>query len=179
MEISKIIETNRLYIAALLVAIGVAARLVPHEPNFAPVAALVLVTGVLLGRRYALGVALSIMMMSDMILGLYSSVAFTWAAIASIALLGGYIKKHGLLGRVVVGGIGASVLFFIVSNFGVWISSGMYAHSIAGLVDCYVMALPFFRATLASDLVFTASFFSLLAAAEYSYRSYYTQKSVV
>ena len=73
--------------------------------------------------------------------------------------------------RVLGGAIGASILFFIISNFGVWLSDPDYPLTWSGLVLCYEMAIPFFRNTLASDLLYTGAFFGLM---EWAKRSSYS-----
>lgn len=170
MEISKIINKRSLLIAVLLVALGVGFRLLPHEANFAPIAAIALMSGALLGRKYALAVLLSIMVISDLIIGTYSSMLFTWSAFALIALYGTMFKNSSFTKRVFVGSLGSASLFFIVSNFGVWVSSGMYAHTIAGFVNCYAMAIPFFRATLVSDFVYSGALFGIAILATKTHR---------
>src|SRR5690606_41641949 len=84
-------------------------------------------------------------------------IEWTWLGFGLIVALGIGIKKLPLAWRIPVGAIGTSSVFFIVSNFGTWISSGMYSLDLAGLAQCYTMALPSFRATILSDLVLTAS----------------------
>jgi hypothetical protein len=64
----------------------------------------------------------------------------------------------------------SGMVFFIVSNFGVWVTSGMYAHTLDGLLECYVMALPFFRTSLMADLFYSAVLFGLYAAAVHAVR---------
>ena len=170
MEISKIINKRTLLITALLVALGVGSRLIPHEANFAPIAAIALMSGALLGRKYALGVLLLIMAISDLVIGTYSSMLFTWSAFALIALYGTMFKNASFTKRVVIGSLGSASIFFVVSNFGVWVSSGMYAHTLAGLANCYIMAVPFFRATFVSDFAYSGALFGVAILATRTYR---------
>lgn len=160
-----------LKIAVLLILFGVLMRVVPHEPNFAPISAIALLSGAYLGKKYALFVPLAIMFISDIFLGFYGSMAFTWLAFALIAVYGMLFKNAGFMPRVVFGGIGSSLLFFVVSNFGVWIVGGLYPPTLAGLVNCYYMALPFLRATFLSDVMYSAVFFGIAAIAVWSYRT--------
>lgn len=162
MEISSTLKNPKLIITILLIVIGVIFRLIPHEANFAPVAALSLAAGAILGRKYAIIVPLSIMAISDAFIGFYNTVLFTWSAFILIALFGTAFKNSSFAKRALVGSLGASIIFFVVSNLGVWISSGMYTHTLQGLVQCFYMALPFLRATLLSDLFFSVVTFSAL-----------------
>lgn len=163
MEISKIINSKTLQIALLLITFGVVFRLLPHEANFAPVAAIALLGGAMLGRKYALFVPLAILLISDMVLGFYSSLVFTWLAFILIATYGMLFRKSSFTKRVILGGVGSASIFFIVSNFGVWAISGMYPLTLAGLAESYFMAVPFFRATLVSDLVYSGVLFGAAA----------------
>ena len=168
MEIRKPIPVNiSLLIGAALVVLGVALRLVPHVPNFAPIGAIALFGGAILGWRYALWLPLSAMMLSDLIIGFYPGIEFTWASFLMIAVVGLALKNKGLLTKIGIGGLSSATIFFVVSNFGVWVSSGMYTHTLTGFINCYVMALPFFRATLMSDLFYGAVLFGLQAVAVY------------
>ncbi len=163
MEVSKTINYKIILLITGLIAFGVIFRLLPHEANFAPVAAIALLSGALLGRKYALLVPLAILLISDAILGFYSSFIFTWIGFSLIALYGMLFSKASFTKRVLLGGAGSAVIFFVVSNIGVWLAGQMYPLTIAGLVDCFYMALPFFRATIVSDLVYSGVLFGAVA----------------
>lgn len=157
--------TVNILLAVCLVLIVIGLRLAPHPANFAPVAAAAIFGGALLPRRYALSVPLGAMIISDLIIGLHPLVAVTWGSFGLIALAsnrwlhGGNLKKGALLT------LGSSVFFFVVTNFAVWVQSGMYAHTWSGLVRCYTMALPFFRNTILGDVFYTAALFLVYAMA--------------
>ena len=98
------------------------------------------------------------MFLSDIFLGFHKTIPFVYLSFIIIALIGGLIKTNkwqSLLKASLV----SSILFFLITNFGVWATSGMYAHTWAGLIRCYELALPFFRNTLMSDIVYTAVLF--------------------
>jgi len=158
----------QLIIAVILITLGAASRLLPHEANFAPIGAIALFGGAMLGWKYALWLPLGAMIISDVFIGFYSGIGFTWAAFLLIAAFGMTLRRAGLGKKVVLGGLASAIIFFIVSNFGVWVSSGMYAQTLAGLVQCYTMALPFFRMTLLSDLFYSGVLFGLQAFAVYA-----------
>lgn len=160
-------------IALALIAAAVSLRLLPHPANFAPVAAVAIFGGAVLPLRAAVGVPLAAMMLSDAVIGFYDIMPVTWVCYALIALAsslwlrGDWQRAAGWSRRGLVRGatvtLGASVFFFVVTNFAVWVASGMYAHTTAGLVQCYYMALPFFRGTLASDVIYTTSLFGVFS----------------
>jgi hypothetical protein len=160
---------NNMRLAALVTAILMAAtfRLLPHPPNFSPIAAMALFGGAFMPRK-ALGilVPLAAMLLSDLVLGFHASMPFVYAAVALTSVLGWWLATNRTLGRVGIAAVLASVLFFLVTNFGVWASQDMYPHTLAGLGACFVAALPFFQNTLAGDLVFTALLFGGFALLE-------------
>lgn len=156
---------RQIAIAVALVTFGVIMRLVPHPANFAPVGAIALFGGATFGKRYGWWLPVVVMMLSDLYLGFYSSMPFTWAAYALIGLIGVSMKHWHSWWRVPVGSMAGSLTFFAVSNFGVWVSGGLYAHTWSGLAQCFTLALPFFRPTAVSDLVFSGIFFSVYALA--------------
>lgn len=164
MEIRKTAINTQMIIAIGLVIIGVMLRLVPHIPNFAPVGAIALFGGALLNWRLALWLPLGVMMLSDMVLGGYPGIEFTWAGFLLVVLWGMMFRRRRFLSRVTIGAIGSSGIFFVVSNFGVWVASGMYAHTASGLAECYVLALPFYTATLLADMTYAAVFFGVYEA---------------
>lgn len=166
MEVPKTINKHGVAVGiGLLLFLAIVWRLTPHVPNFAPVSAVALLVSTTLGWRQSLLAVLVIMGISDSILGGYAGIEWTWLGFGLITLLGYSIRHIPLSWRIPVGAFGASSIFFIVSNFGTWIASGMYSLDLSGLLQCYTMALPFLKATALSDLVFTATF---LAANEFA-----------
>lgn len=152
---------NTIIIAAILIALGVIARVVPHEANFAPIAAMALFGAVYLRPKYALIVPLVALIASDMVLG-FDSVASrlsVYGAFVVIGLIGLAIRRHKTLATVVGGTIAGSVVFYLVTNL-VWIYPPvMYSHDLAGQLASYYNALPFFRATLLGDLFYVGLLF--------------------
>ena len=156
--------SKRAVLALALVVIGVILRILPHTANFAPVGAIALFAGAILSLRIALWLPLAIMVISDLIIGLHPLVGFTWGAFGLITLIGIALRKSSNWLRIPLGALASSLLFFVISNFGVWVEGKLYPHTWQGLSDCFIMALPFFRTTLASDLLFSALFFGFYAA---------------
>lgn len=163
-------EKTTLPIALLLLVIATILRVYPHEPNVTPFFAVSVLVGFILGRDRALlsGVLAALMMVvSDVALGTHESMPFVYAGIAMAALVGSYgsafVPVRGAkgakswLGRIVGAFLisaTASALFFVVSNVGVWLVGGLYPRTLAGLVECFVMAIPFFTKSLTADLTF-------------------------
>ena len=152
-----------IFIALALIAIAVLLRVLPHPPNFAPVAAVALFGGAVLPRKYGLITPVAAMVVSDLVIGLHSLVLVTWGTYALIALAGSYWLKKGSVPLGAFLAVSSSVFFFLVSNFAVWVEGKLYPHTFAGLGRCFELALPFFRNTFLSDIVYTAGLFGLYA----------------
>ena len=148
-------------IALGLVFLGVVARLLPHPANVAPVGAIALFGGTMLGKRIGWWLPVLIMAVSDLFLGFYNSMPFTWFGFLLVGLLGLSFKSWHSWVRVPVGALAGASIFFLVSNFGVWLVGGLYPHTWAGLGSCYTLAVPFFRATIIGDMLYATAFFGL------------------
>jgi hypothetical protein len=148
-------------LALSLIIIGIALRVIPHTANFAPVGAIALFAGAVLSFRTALWLPLVIMVISDLIVGLHPTVAFTWGGFMLVGLLGATLHNQRNLVRIPLGAIGGALIFYIVSNFGVWLEGRLYPATWQGLADCYFMALPFLRISLLADLGFSTLLFGL------------------
>jgi hypothetical protein len=136
-----------------------------HFLNFTPVAAALLFFGARQPRT-RIWIPVGLLALSDVLLNLHYGYKFTpdffvtIAWYAAIALLGhAVLNKEAKPLRIGAASLVASVSFFLISNFMVWIVWDMYAKTFRGLATCYVAALPFFRNTVAGDLVFSAAFF--------------------
>jgi len=163
-------SNNAARILVILIAIVAAAalRLVPHPPNFTPIGAMALFSGAMLGRRgvIALAAPLGALLLSDAILGFYPGMAVNYLAVGLIVLLGSRALREVAPLRLLGSALAASILFFVVSNLGVWAMSGMYPLTAAGLAACFVAAIPFFQNTLAGDLFYSALLFGGFALLE-------------
>lgn len=154
-------QNFNLAVASALIVLAVVLRVLPHAANFAPVAAVAIFGGAILPRRLAIAVPLLAMMASDLVIGLHPLIPLTWGCYALFALASSMTLRGGSLKRGIGLTFGSSLFFFAVTNFGVWLTSGMYAHTWNGLSRCYAMALPFFRNTAMSDIVYTAALFGV------------------
>ena len=163
----------KLAIAAALILFVILSRTVPHPANFAPVAAVALFAGTILPRRWALITPVIAMVLSDFVIGLHPLVLFTWGSFAFIAFACSKWLTNATVTRVGLSSIGASVLFYLVTNFGVWMQGLMYPMNFGGLVHCYVNALPFFRGTLTGDLFYVSLLFGLYASIGFAVKKYH------
>lgn len=145
----------------LLILFGVVLRFLPHPANFAPIAAMGLFGGCYLRRRFAFILPLGAMLISDYFIGLYSwkVMACVYLSFAMIALIGIWLKKHKSVYTVIGGTLLGSVLFFLITNFGVWAFGSLYPHSLAGLLTCYAVAIPFFKNTLMGNFFYVGVLF--------------------
>jgi hypothetical protein len=149
-------------LAVLAIVLMAAYRLAPHPWNVAPAGALFLLGGLYLGRSWrGWAVPFAALIASDALIYLQwngslwqPSRLIDYAAFALVGLLGRAAAGRPAGWRI-AGVAAAPVIFYLVSNFGVWLfGHGLYAHTPQGLADCYVAGLPFFRGTLLGDWLF-------------------------
>ena len=128
-------------------------RLLPHPYNFAPVGALALFGGAqFTDKRAAFLVPLAAMLLSDLVIGFYAHMEWVYSSFALITCIGLWLRSHRTTWRIAGASLTASTLFFLITNFGVWVNSTTtYAKGLSGLVVCYVAAIPFFGNTLMGD----------------------------
>jgi hypothetical protein len=135
-------------------------RIVPHLPNFTPLAAIALFGGaVLTDKRWAIGVPLLAMLLSDWIIGFHSLVPLIYLCLIAMVFMGTYLTERRRIVPVAVAAFTSSVFFFAVSNLGVWALGVLYPRTLDGLLACYVAALPFFQNTLLGTLFYSAVLF--------------------
>ena len=130
-------------------------RFVPHPPNATPIAAMAIFAGAVLSNRVlAYLVPLIAMLISDFVIGFHSTVWYVYASVAITVLIGSEIKQLNLL-RVGAAAIIASIIFFLLTNFGAWLHHDMYTQNANGLLQAYIAGLPFLRNSLIANLVFS------------------------
>jgi len=163
----------RFGVIATMILLAALSRLIPHPHNFSPIGGMALFGAAYFTKRqWAFIVPLVSMWISDLVLNnivygayfnhfvwFYSGFLFTYTAFALIVLLGIFSLKKVHLHNLALSALGASVIFFIVSNFGVWFSGIMYPKDLSGLAACYVAGIPFFQNTLLGDLFYSALLF--------------------
>ena len=126
-------------------------RFVPHPPNFTSLIALSFYVPAIFGRQYIPAVILSFAI-TDLVIGYHYGTFFTWGSVLLIGLISNYFGKT-LIKRL-SGALVGAIIFFIVTNFGVWIS-GMYEYSLNGIISCYTAAIPFFAYSATSTILFS------------------------
>jgi hypothetical protein len=141
------------YIPAAILIVGFLSRVIPHAWDFTPVLALSLFAGAHLSGKRKYLVPLALMLLTDVVLGFYPSFLMTWAGVLASVAIGTILRRNDAWHRVAGCSLGAAMVFFIISNFGVWVTD--YPKTWVGLADCYVMALPFFRNSLISTLIYS------------------------
>ena len=99
------------------------------------------------------------MVISDFFIGFHDTILFTWGSVALIAVLGFWVRRHKNIITVLSFGFFAAILFFIITNFGTWLMSGLYPLTSSGLEECFILAVPFFRATLFSTVIYSLILF--------------------
>jgi hypothetical protein len=159
-----------------IIVLAALSRLLPHPPNFSPVEAVALFGGAYFAKRStAMWVPLAAMFVSDLILGLvngglyseyFLSAGFVlvYLCIALSTVLGFGLRGRVGFARVTGYSLLGSLLFFVVTNFGAWLGSGMYPQTGAGLAAAYVAGVPFFQNTVAGTLFYSALMFGSFAS---------------
>ncbi|OGG87269.1 hypothetical protein A3B87_00150 [Candidatus Kuenenbacteria bacterium RIFCSPHIGHO2_02_FULL_39_13] len=150
-----------LLLAAIFIFIGAAFRLLGHPPNFTPITAIALFGGVYLGRKLSLFLPILAMFLSDIFIGFYrpSLMIVVYGSFILTVILGWWLKNNKKWYNIIAVSLLASLLFYLLTNFAVWIFTPWYAKTLAGLVYCYYLALPFFRNTLMGNVFYVAVFF--------------------
>ena len=139
------------YIIIGLIVLAILTRLIPHPPNFAPITGIALFSAINFNNRFfKFFVPLISLVIFDLIIGFSLINIFVYLSFIVIVLVGNHFKKIKLKSVLI-----SSIVFFIISNFGVWLIG--YPKTVSGIVMCYTAAIPFFINTILGDL-----FYSLL-----------------
>jgi len=154
--------------ALIFILIGVSLRLLPHPPNFAPIATIALFGGVYLSKKVALILPIAAMTISDIFIGYYEPklMVSVYGSFLLCVILGFWLKNHKKWYTVLGSSILGAVLFFLITNFAVWAFTPWYTKDFSGILQCYLMALPFFKNTLLGDLFYVATFFGVYEIVE-------------
>lgn len=147
-----------LYISGIL-ALG---RLIPHPPNFTPIlAAAIFAPYIIRDRWMAMAVPLMAMFIGDVFIGFHSYMLWVYGSIAMSTVISRWAMQFGKYLPLATMTLISSVLFYVVTNFAVWIMWDYYPNTLEGLIMCYTMAIPFFQNTVLSTIVYTALMASL------------------
>lgn len=154
------ILSPRFWVITGMIAFAAVLRIVPHFPNFTPVAAMALFGGAYFSnKKIAFIVPLIAMMVSDAIIGFHSTMWAVYLSFALIVFIGFGLREKRKISNVFAAALFSSVLFFIITNFAVWATGTMYPMNLSGLLESYVAAIPFFRNSLLGDLFYVGIFF--------------------
>jgi hypothetical protein len=143
----------------VIIVFAVVLRLLPHPPNVAPIAAMALFGGVYLNKKYALIVPLVALFISDLFIGFYSSMAYVYFSFLLTGMIGIWLRRHKSFTNIILASLVSSTFFFLITNFGFFLTNDLYPKTLNGQLEAYIMALPFFRNTLLGDLGFVGLFF--------------------
>ncbi len=159
----------RLSILIIMILAAAATRLIPHPPNMTSIASLALFGGAYFSdKRLAFAVPLIALLLSDMVLGVYwswsmmayqSHMEIQYLTFALIVAMGFALQRRRTAVRIAGATLLAAVVFFVITNFGEWALQSLYPKTFAGLLDCYVAAIPFFGNSVAGDLIYSALLF--------------------
>ena len=152
-------RTKLITIYAIIFALATF-RLLPHLPNVSPVAAMALFGGAyFVDKRMAFIIPFVALFLSDLILGLHNSMIFVYAGFAVTVAIGFLLQNRVTITNTAFAVVASSVLFFLLTNFGAWMTSGLYAKTAGGLMQAYAAGIPFFQNSLLGNLVYAAVIF--------------------
>lgn len=160
-------------VCMVLVLFGFIYRLLDYPPNFTPIAAISLFAGYYFRSKWIFVLPILILLLSDIFIGFYNMeiMLAVYLSFAIIPFFGFFIKGKNKTIKTVFASLSGSILFFVITNFAVWLFGSWYSHDFAGLISCYTMAVPFFRNTMFGDLFFNGAIFG-----SYAFYSLYVAK---
>ena len=148
-----------------LIIVASILRLIPHPPNMTPIVGMsVLSVSYFNHRLMQFGFPLFIMLITDAIIGFHPLMPNVYVAIILSGLSGYILKKRPSFVNMIGASFVSSILFFVITNMGVWFTGTMYAKTFSGLTTCFIAALPFFHNTVIATLsvIMTVFFFERL-----------------
>ena len=148
-------------------------RLIPHPPNFTPIIAVAIMSGYFFRNIYvSFLILLFSMLLSDFFIGFYQNMIFVYFSLLLIVFISSKIIKKINYKNLFIFGFFGSLIFFIISNLGVWFFGNLYEKDLEGLIKCYFLAIPFFKNTLFSTLIFsyTAIYFHKYSTIKAKYK---------
>lgn len=144
-----------------LVLIGVFLRVLPHAPNFTPIAALAIFSGFYFSKKIAFILPIAAMIISDIFIGFYEFkiMAVVYLSFIVCVFMGLWLKNNKKWQTILAGPLFSTFIFFLLTNFAVWAFTPWYDKTFFGISQCYLMALPFLKNTFLGDAFYTAIFF--------------------
>ena len=161
-----------------LVILAAFLRGLPHPENFVPIGALALFAGCKLeDKRLAYLAPLLALVVGDAFRGFHVLIPVVYASFAGVTWIGSRLGRSPGALRIGAGGLVGALVFYVLTNLGVWAILGTYPQTVEGLMQCYIAAIPYFLRTLSSTLVYSGLLFGFLAALEYRYPQLATSPS--
>jgi len=177
-------DKTKIILAAGIVVCAALSRIVQNDlgilPNFTPVAAMAIFAGCYLKKYWAMVLPLGAMLLADYFIGFYGwqMMLSVYVGMGLAFLAGKFLARRKKWPGAVFASLTSSVLFFLITNFAVWAFSGWYSLTWAGLINCYTLALPFFRNTVFGDLTYTVALFGLYEAIIWSAQRLMIKKQI-
>lgn len=163
----KIEHKNQFLLIAGMIVLAAIMRLLPHWPNFTPIAAMGLFGGAYINnKKLAYAVPFIAMLLSDLVIGFHNTMWAVYLSFAAIVAIGMLLREKNSVMKTAGAAVASSVLFFVVTNFAVWLSGGFYSMDLAGLVQCYTAAIPFYQYSILGDLFYAGVMFGAFELAK-------------
>ncbi len=154
---------NNFFLILFLSVIALASRLVWHIPNFSPLSSILIFSAFLAPNKKMATLPLLALLASDLVIGFYhwSVMLSVYLATALNIVIGYGLKKNPRSLNVLSAGMLSAISFFLITNLAVWITSNWYTKDFSGLMYCFTLAIPFFKSTLASNILYSSLLFSV------------------
>ena len=160
-NLSNILKKESIFFSLILIL--ALSRLIPHPPNFTPIIAMAIMSNYFFRNIYSsIAALLFSMLLSDIFIGFYANMVFVYLSLFLMAIIFFKINNRFKVNykNLFIYGLFGSILFYLISNFGEWVLGDLYAKNLEGLINCYILAIPFFKNTLFSTIFF--SYISLI-----------------
>lgn len=165
--------TSKFWLVTAMVLAAAFTRLIPHPPNFTAVGAIALFGGAYFSeKKFAFIVPMLAMLLTDLIIGFHDGMLSVYLSFVLIVGIGIYLARNIKFKNVVAASLLSSILFFVITNFQMWIQSSLYAKNISGLIACYVAAIPFFHHTVLGDLFYAGILFGTFAVIQLKFPAF-------
>lgn len=160
----------RFVVILLFIVFAAVVRGLPHPWNFTPIGAMALFSGAKLGRSpQAFLYPLAALFVGDIFVGFHKLMAIVYLSFVANILIGSAIRRRQTPSRIALATLLGAIQFYLVTNFAMWAIGTTYAKNFAGLITCYLAAIPFFWNTLAGDAFYAVILFAGFALLEHFY----------
>ena len=160
---------NKVFII-FIVFLAALTRIAPHPPNFTPIISIALLSGLCFKNKISFLIPLLVMIFSDFLIGNFEMAIFVYPPLLLVFYLGKYLENEFTYKHVFFGSFIGSFLFFTISNFGVWLVG--YPKSLSGFLSCYYMAIPFYKNTLISTILYSSILYFMYEILSRKFLSY-------